>query len=196
MVDEKILTTAMSSLLIIVGSVILRLTLKLNKSVDESLRSRLGSNSKSFDSIYKNKRFERLVREQEPFNWRIGLALAISELDNQQEKQFLASLSRVLRYENSIIHRKDDEDGLKRRILRQFLHPNFPSKDFKEILRFKDLFTVKRLMDGSTDIETLKYILRLSIDEYESKKIPPTSFIQNSRYMDSDDDPFSPEPPF
>lgn len=183
-------------LMIFAGFSVIRITSKLNKSIDESLNKRTGLSSFSQRYQKREKYFERLVREQEPFNWRIGLALAISELDNQQEKQFLASLSRVLRYENSIVHRKDDEDGLKRRILRQFLHSNFPSKNFKEILRFKDLFTVKRLMDGSTDTETLKYILRLSIDEYEAKKIPPTSFIQNSRYMDSDDDPFSPEPPF
>ena len=180
-------------LMIFAGFSVIRITSKLNKSIDESLNKRTGLSSFSQRYLKREKNLERLVREQEPFNWRIGLALSISELDNQQEKQFLEALRKVLRYENSIVHHKDD---LKRRLLRQLLHPIYPSKDFKEILRFRDLFTVKRLMDGSTDKETLKYILQLSIDEYELKKTPPTSFTQTIRYMDSDDDPFSPEPPF
>ena len=180
-------------LMIFAGFSVIRITSKLNKSIDESLNKRTGLSSFSQRYLKREKNLERLVREQEPFNWRIGLALSISELDNQQEKQFLEALRKVLRYENSIVHHKDD---LKRRLLRQLLHPIYPSKDFKEILRFRDLFTVKRLMDGSTDKETLKYILQLSIDEYETKKTPPTSYTETIRYMDSDDDPFSPEPPF
>ena len=141
----------------------------------------------------REKNLERMVREQDPFSWRIGLALSVANLDSKSEEQFLKSLAKVLRFENSVIQEKHEE---KRRYLRQFIHPILPTKKFNEIVKYRDMFTVKRLMDGATDRETLKYILQLSIDEYEAKKIPPQSFTRTITYLEADEDPFGPEAPF
>ena len=193
MVDENILSVSMLVFMLISGFLVLRIAIKINKSIDKSMDNRFGSTALRKKIFNNEQNLERLVRENEPFNWRVGLALSLAALDEKEEKRFLKSLATVLKYENYVMQTKDE---VKRRPLRQILHPIFPSKPFKEIMRFKDMFTVKRLMDGSTDTETISYILQLSIEEYETKKISPGPFTRTITYIESDDDPFDPESPF
>ena len=193
MINENILSISFAIFMLISGFLVVRIATKLNKSIDKSMENRFRSRtlrSKFFDN---EKNLERLVRENDPFNWRVGLALSLAALNEEEEKRFLKALATVLKYENYVVKNKDET---KRRPLRQILHPIFPGKPFKEVMRFRDMFTVKRLMDGSTDRETLTYILQLSIDEYEAKKIPPGPFTRTITYIESDDDPFDPESPF
>ena len=193
MVDENILSVSMLVFMLISGFLVLRIAIKINKSIDKSMDNRFGSTALRKKIFNNEQNLERLVRENEPFNWRVGLALSLAALDEQEEKRFLKSLATVLKYENYVMQTKDE---VKRRPLRKILHPIFPGKPFKEIMRFKDMFTVKRLMDGSTDTETISYILQLSIEEYEAKKISPGPFTRTITYIESDDDPFDPESPF
>lgn len=193
MIDEKILSFSATIFLIIFGLIILRLTTRITRTIEKPFQNRFGENPMQSKFFNREKNLERMVREQDPFNWRIGLALSVANLDPKSEQQFLKSLAKVLRFENSVIREKHEQ---KRRYLRQLIHPILPSKKFNEIVKFRDMFTVKRLMDGSTDRETLKYILQLSIDEYEAKKIPPQTFTRTITYLEADEDPFGPEAPF
>ena len=193
MIIENFLSISMTLFIFITGFLIFRLTSKINKSLDNSMLRGVARTTLDSKHLSNNNNLERLVREQDPFNWRIGLALSVANLDPKSEQQFLKSLANVLRLENSVIREKHEQ---KRRFLRQLIHPILPSKKFNEIVKFRDMFTVKRLMDGATDRETLKYILQLSIDEYEAKKIPPQSFTRTITYLEADEDPFGPEAPF
>ena len=193
MIIENFLSISMTLFIFITGFLIFRLTSKINKSLDNSMLRGVGRTTLDSKHLSNNNNLERLVREQDPFNWRIGLALSVANLDPKSEQQFLKSLTKVLRLENSVIREKHEQ---KRRYLRQLIHPILPSKKFHEIVKFRDMFTVKRLMSGSTDRETLKYILQLSIDEYEAKKIPPQPFKRAITYLEADEDPFGPEAPF
>ena len=140
MVDENILSVSMLVFMLISGFLVLRIAIKINKSIDKSMDNRFGSTALRKKIFNNEQNLERLVRENEPFNWRVGLALSLAALDEQEEKRFLKSLATVLKYENYVMQTKDE---VKRRPLRQILHPIFPSKPFKEIMRFKDMFTVK-----------------------------------------------------
>ena len=193
MTIENFLTILMTIFVLITGFLIFQITSKVNKSIDNSVPRRLNDSTFSTKYLSYSKNLERLIREQDPFNWRISLALSVANLDPQSEQQFLKSLAKVLRLESSVIR---DKHELNRRYLRQLIHPILPSKKFKEITKFRDMFIVKRLMDGATDRETLKYILQLSIDEYEAKKIVPQSFTKTITYFDADEDPFNQEEPF
>ena len=193
MIAENFLSISMTVFVFVTGFMIFRITSKINKSIDSSISSKLGRSTLGAKYLRNSNNLERLLREQDPFNWRIGLALSVADLDPKSEQQFLKSLTKVLRLENSVIREKHEQ---KRRYLRQLIHPILPSKKFNEIVKFRDMFTVKRLMDGATDRETLKYILQLSIDEYEAKKIPPQSFTRTITYLEADEDPFGPEAPF
>ena len=193
MIIENFLSISMTLFIFITGFLIFRLTSKINKSLDNSMLRGVARTTLDSKHLSNNNNLERLVREQDPFNWRIGLALSVANLDPKSEQQFLKSLANVLRLESSVIREKHEQ---KRRFLRQLIHPILPSKKFNEIVKFRDMFTVKRLMDGATDRETLKYILQLSIDEYEAKKIPPQSFTRTITYLEADEDPFGPEAPF
>ena len=193
MIDEKILSFSATIFLIIFGLIILRLTARITRTIEKPFQNRFGENPRQSKFFNREKNLERMVREQDPFNWRIGLALSVANLDSKSEQQFLKSLTKVLRLENSVIREKHEQ---KRSYLRQLIHPILPSNKFNEIVKFRDMFTVKRLMDGATDRETLKYILQLSIDEYEAKKIPPQTFTRTITYLEADEDPFGPEAPF
>lgn len=193
MIIENFLSISMTVFIFITGFLIFRLTSKINKSLDNSMRRGVGRTTLDSKYLNNSNNLERLVREQDPFNWRIGLALSVANLDPKSEQQFLKSLAKVLRLENIVVREKYEQ---KRRYLRQLIHPVLPSKKFNEIVKFRDMFTVKRLMDGATDRETLKYILQLSIDEYEAKKIPPQAFTRTITHLEADEDPFGPEAPF
>ena len=131
--------------------------------------------------------FQKLVGEKSPFNWRIGLALAMTDLEEKDRIKFLKSLETVLRQERYVI--KNLKDNTK--ALKKIIKPFTPSKRHSEINRYGDLYKVHRIEPGSTKLETLRYVLSLSIDEFEKTNRPSkNSFSQIIRYFDQDDDPF------
>ena len=158
-----------------------------------------GRSTKSFWK-YKNDKgdytvdyFQKLVGEKSPFNWRIGLALAMTDLEEKDRIKFLKSLETVLRQERYVI--KNLKDNTK--ALKKIIKPFIPSKRHSEINRYGDLYKVHRIEPGSTKLETLRYVLSLSIDEFEKTNRPSkNSFSQIIRYFDQDDDPFDPRAPF
>ena len=158
-----------------------------------------GRSTKSFWK-YKNGKgdytvdyFQKLVGEKSPFNWRIGLALAMTDLEEKDRIKFLKSLETVLRQERYVIKNLKDNT----RVLKKIIKPFTPSKRHSEINRYSDLYKVHRIEPGSTKLETLRYVLSLSIDEFEKTNRPSkNSFSQIIRYFDQDEDPFGPEAPF
>ena len=142
---------------------------------------------------YKVDYFQKLVGEKSPFNWRIGLALAMSDLEEKDRIKFLKSLETVLRQERYVIKNLKDNT----RFLKKIIKPFTPSKRHSEINRYADLYKVHRIEPGSTKLETLRYVLSLSIDEFEKTNRPAkNSFSQIIRYFDQDEDPFGPEAHF
>ena len=137
--------------------------------------------------------FQKLVGEKSPFNWRIGLALAMTDLEEKDRINFLKSLETVLRQERYVIRNLKENT----KALKTIIKPFTPSKRHSEINRYGDLYKVHRIEPGSTKLETLRYVLSLSIDEFEkTNRLSKNSFSQIIRYLDQDDDPFDPRAPF
>ena len=107
MVDENILSASMLVFMLISGFLVLRIAIKINKSIDKSMDNRFGSTALRKKIFNNEQNLERLVRENELFNWRVGLALSLA-LDEQEEKRFLKSLATVLKYENYVMQTKDE----------------------------------------------------------------------------------------
>ena len=131
MVDENILSASMLVFMLISGFLVLRIAIKINKSIDKNMDNRFSSTALRKKIFNNEQNLERLVRENEPFNWRVGLALSLAALDEQEEKRFHKSLATVLKYENYVMQTKDE---VKRRPLRQILHPIFYHCSNLEIL--------------------------------------------------------------
>jgi len=182
-------------LLISVGFffVFLRLCSRILDTIGEGSSTKAFWKYKNDKDDYKVDYFQKLVGEKSPFNWRIGLALAMADLDEKDRVNFLKSLETVLRQERYVI--KNLKDNTK--ALKKIIKPFTPSKRHSEINRYGDLYKVHRIEPGSTKLETLRYVLSLSIDEFEKTNRPSkNSFSQIIRYLDQDDDPFDPRAPF
>ena len=193
MINENILSMTVMVFLILSGLVILKLTSRIKKTIsqrDETYPNEFNVSSKFFkkkNNIYK------LVEGHEPFKWRVGLALSLASLDKNSEKKFLSSLSKVLKEENYVVQNRNEP-----RALRRILPPVHHKKIFNGVTHYSDLYAVKRIMDGSTDTETLRYILELNIEEFIThKRTRPTGYtVGRLNPFEPDEDPFNQEEPF
>ncbi len=173
--------------------VFLRLCSRILDTISEGRSTKGFWKYKNDKDDYKVDYFQKLVGEKSPFSWRIGLALAMTDLEEKDRVNFLKSLETVLRQERYVI--KNLKDNTK--ALKKIIKPFTPSKKHSEINRYGDLYKVHRIEPGSTKLETLRYVLSLSIDEFEKTNRPSkNSFSQIIRYLDQDDDPFDPRAPF
>lgn len=173
--------------------VLLRLCLRILDIIGEGRSTRRSWKYKNSKDNHIVDYFQKLVGEKSPFNWRIGLALAMSDLEEKDRIRFLKSLEMVLKQERFVIKKlKDNTKSLKK-----IIKPILPSKRHSEINRYGDLYKVHRIEPGSTKLETLRYVLSLSIDEFEkTNRASKNGFSQIIRYLDQDDDQFGTDAPF
>ena len=57
---------------------IIRLTTRITRTIEKPFQNRFGENPMQSKFFNREKNLERMVREQAPFNWRIGLALSVA----------------------------------------------------------------------------------------------------------------------
>ena len=195
MIDESILSLAYIFFLIFFGLVFLKILSSITKLFD--LDSNLYSKKTDLRNKFfnkKNNNISQLVMSYEPFKWRIGLALSLASLDKNSEQKFLSSLSKVLKEEDFIIRNKN-ERALIRRILPPLQLHN--KKLHKETSYYSDMYAVKSIIDGSSDTETLRFILELTIQDFVNKRTMPRSYsLKEFDPLENDDDSFDDENPF
>ena len=192
MINENILSIFMMVSFTIFALIVLRFTSKITKTTNDHEKN--NPNDVTFHKKFLNKKENvyKLVEGHEPFKWRIGLALALASLDKNSEKKFLSSLSRVLKEENYIVENKRQP-----RAIRRIMPPIHHKKIFNGTTHYSDMYTVKRLMDGSTDKETIRYILELNIEEFLNKRNKVRRYtVEQFNPFERDDDPFNQEEPF
>ena len=193
MIDESILSLAFIFLLIFFGLVFLKVSSSITKLLD--LDSNLYSKKTNLRNKFfnkKNNNISQLVMSYEPFKWRIGLALSLASLDKNSEEKFLSSLSKVLKEEDFIIRNKNE-----RALIRRILPPLHNKKLHKETSHYSDMYAVKSIIDGSSDTETLRFILELTIQDFVNKRTTSRSYsLKEFDPLENDDDPFDEENPF
>ena len=67
----------------------------------------------------------------------------------------------------------------------------------KETSYYSDMYAVKSIIDGSSDTETLRFILELNIQDFVNKRTMPRSYsLKEFDPLENDDDSFDEENPF